>query len=202
MCSVVCTQRFASSTSPCPRQTRIRFIQLESVEAQPQGLSVAHGRSGSLYLRSRGVRPYHRPGSMPRPQPGEQLGRKTDVQTKRALVALAFGSEVVHLTAKTDDDNFLGAAIQIGGGLHRDFGLGIPSGKHLGTDIRSERKRIGVLRRVPLLLWHPAGIRTPHASGSVARLLILLMALERDIQIVIRRKPRSRKAGRISVLWA
>jgi predicted XRE-type DNA-binding protein len=37
---------------------------------------------------------------------------------------------------------------------------------------------------------------------SVERLMNLLMALDRDIEIVIRAKPRSRKAGRISVVAA
>jgi predicted XRE-type DNA-binding protein len=37
---------------------------------------------------------------------------------------------------------------------------------------------------------------------SVERLMNLLTALNQDIEIVIRRKPRSRKAGRISVVTA
>ena len=37
---------------------------------------------------------------------------------------------------------------------------------------------------------------------SVERLMNLLTTLDRDIEIVIRRKPRSRKAGRISVVAA
>jgi hypothetical protein len=37
---------------------------------------------------------------------------------------------------------------------------------------------------------------------SVERLLTLLNALDRDIDIVIRRKPRSRAAARISVVAA
>ena len=40
------------------------------------------------------------------------------------------------------------------------------------------------------------------AGFSVERLMNLLMALDRDIEIVIRRKPRSRRAGRISVIAA
>ena len=40
------------------------------------------------------------------------------------------------------------------------------------------------------------------AGFSVERLMKLLTALDQDIQIVIRRKPRSRKAGRISVVAA
>lgn len=38
------------------------------------------------------------------------------------------------------------------------------------------------------------------AGFAVERLLNLLTALDQDIEIVIRRKPRSRKAGRISVV--
>lgn len=37
---------------------------------------------------------------------------------------------------------------------------------------------------------------------SVERLMNLLTALDQDVEIVIRRKPRSRKAGRISVVAA
>jgi predicted XRE-type DNA-binding protein len=38
------------------------------------------------------------------------------------------------------------------------------------------------------------------AGFSVERLMNLLTALDRDVEIAIRRKPRSRKAGRISVV--
>ena len=40
------------------------------------------------------------------------------------------------------------------------------------------------------------------AGFSVERLMTLLTALDRDVEIVIRRKPRSRRAGRISVVAA
>jgi len=40
------------------------------------------------------------------------------------------------------------------------------------------------------------------AGFSVERLMNLLTALDQDVEIVIRRKPRSRKAGRISVVAA
>jgi predicted XRE-type DNA-binding protein len=40
------------------------------------------------------------------------------------------------------------------------------------------------------------------AGFSVERLMNLLTALDQDIEIVIRQKPRSRKAGRISVVAA
>jgi predicted XRE-type DNA-binding protein len=40
------------------------------------------------------------------------------------------------------------------------------------------------------------------AGFSVERLMNLLTALDQDIEIVIRRKPRSRKMGRISVVAA
>ena len=40
------------------------------------------------------------------------------------------------------------------------------------------------------------------AGFSVERLMNLLTTLDQDIEIVIRRKPRSRKAGRISVVAA
>lgn len=40
------------------------------------------------------------------------------------------------------------------------------------------------------------------AGFSVERLMNLLTALDQDVEIVIRQKPRSRKAGRISVVGA
>lgn len=40
------------------------------------------------------------------------------------------------------------------------------------------------------------------AGFSVERLLNLLTALDQDVEIVIRKKPRSRKAGRITVVAA
>jgi predicted XRE-type DNA-binding protein len=40
------------------------------------------------------------------------------------------------------------------------------------------------------------------AGFSVERLMNLLTALDQDVEIVIRRKPRARKAGRISVVAA
>src|SRR5512145_3491499 len=40
------------------------------------------------------------------------------------------------------------------------------------------------------------------AGFSVERLMNLLTAVDQDVEIVIRRKPRSRKAGRISVFAA
>ena len=40
------------------------------------------------------------------------------------------------------------------------------------------------------------------AAFSVERLMNLLTALDQDVEIVIRRKPRSRKTGRISVVAA
>jgi predicted XRE-type DNA-binding protein len=40
------------------------------------------------------------------------------------------------------------------------------------------------------------------AEFSVERLMKLLTAVDQDVELVIRRKPRSRKAGRISVMAA
>ena len=40
------------------------------------------------------------------------------------------------------------------------------------------------------------------AGFSVERLMNLLTALDQDVEIVIRRKPRSQKTGRISVVAA
>jgi predicted XRE-type DNA-binding protein len=48
-----------------------------------------------------------------------------------------------------------------------------------------------------------SALRNYKLSGfSVERLMNLLTALDQDVEIVIRRKPRSRKAGRISVVAA
>jgi predicted XRE-type DNA-binding protein len=48
-----------------------------------------------------------------------------------------------------------------------------------------------------------SALRHYKLSGfSVERLMNLLTALDQDVEIVIRRKPRSRKAGRISVVAA
>jgi predicted XRE-type DNA-binding protein len=48
-----------------------------------------------------------------------------------------------------------------------------------------------------------SALRNYKLSGfSVERLMNLLTAVDQDIEIVIRRKPRSRKAGRISVVAA
>ena len=48
-----------------------------------------------------------------------------------------------------------------------------------------------------------SALRNYKLSGfSVERLMNLLTALDQDVEIVIRRKPRSRKTGRISVVAA
>src|SRR5262245_688003 len=48
-----------------------------------------------------------------------------------------------------------------------------------------------------------AALRNYKLAGfSVERLMNLLTALDQDVEIVIRRKPRSRKTGRISVVAA
>ena len=48
-----------------------------------------------------------------------------------------------------------------------------------------------------------SALRHYKLSGfSIERLMNLLTALDQDVEIVIRRKPRSRKAGRISVVAA
>ncbi|MNG35794.1 hypothetical protein D3C84_1226140 [compost metagenome] len=48
-----------------------------------------------------------------------------------------------------------------------------------------------------------SALRNYKLSGfSVERLMNLLTAVDQDIEIVVRRKPRSRKVGRISVVAA
>jgi predicted XRE-type DNA-binding protein len=54
-------------------------------------------------------------------------------------------------------------------------------------------------------ITQPEGAALRHyklAGFSVERLMNLLTALDQEVEIVIRRKPRSRKAGRISVVPA
>lgn len=50
----------------------------------------------------------------------------------------------------------------------------------------------------------PSGIRTARRDSDLIteRLMNLLTALDQDVEIVIRRKPRSRRAARISVVAA
>ena len=58
-------------------------------------------------------------------------------------------------------------------------------------------KVLGVTRR------ESAALRRYKLAGfSLGRFMNLLTALDRDVEIVIRSKPRSRKAGRISVVRA
>ena len=60
------------------------------------------------------------------------------------------------------------------------------------------------LKLVALIVHdYDAALRHYKLAGfSVERLMNLLTALDQDVEIVIRRKPRSRKAGRISVVAA
>jgi predicted XRE-type DNA-binding protein len=58
-------------------------------------------------------------------------------------------------------------------------------------------KALGVTQRKLFALRH-----YKLADFSVERLVNLLTALKKHVQILIRRKPRSRKAGRISVVAA
>ena len=50
--------------------------------------------------------------------------------------------------------------------------------------------------------WSTASRHYKLAGFSVERLMNLLTAVDQDVEIVIRRKPRSRKSGRISVVGA
>jgi len=48
----------------------------------------------------------------------------------------------------------------------------------------------------------PDGARVRSIRFSVERLMTYLTALDRDVEVVIKTKPRSRSAGRISVIAA
>ena len=62
--------------------------------------------------------------------------------------------------------------------------------RRIGLDGRATQPKVSALRDYKL------------AGFSVERLMNLLTALDQDVQIVIRRKPRSWKTGRISVVAA
>jgi predicted XRE-type DNA-binding protein len=73
------------------------------------------------------------------------------------------------------------------------------------------RKIIARRRLTQAADGEPLGVNQPKVSAlmnyklegfSVDRLMTFLTALDRDVEIVIRKKPRSRPAGRISVVAA
>jgi hypothetical protein len=57
--------------------------------------------------------------------------------------------------------------------------------------------------RSNVVRWVDSALRHYKLAGfSLERLMNLLTAVDQDVEIVIRRKPRSRKAGRTSVVAA
>jgi predicted XRE-type DNA-binding protein len=92
--------------------------------------------------------------------------------------------------------------------------LGLPEADELQTKLRlvhalnaaiEERKLNQAAAAVKLGLNQPkvSALRNYKLEGfSVERLMTLLNALDRDVEIVIRKKPRSRAAARISVVAA
>jgi predicted XRE-type DNA-binding protein len=92
--------------------------------------------------------------------------------------------------------------------------LGFPDAAERQAKLRLACALNQVLRECKLSQAHAAkvlGVTQPKVSAlrhyklagfSVERLMNLLTALDQDVEIVIRRKPRSRKAGRISVVAA
>jgi predicted XRE-type DNA-binding protein len=72
-------------------------------------------------------------------------------------------------------------------------------------EVLNERKLTQVEAAKVLSLTQPkvSALRHYKLSGfSVERLMTLLTALDQDVEIVIRRKPRSRRVGRIDVVAA
>jgi predicted XRE-type DNA-binding protein len=89
--------------------------------------------------------------------------------------------------------------------------LGLPNAEEKQTKVRltaainqiiDSRKlsQIAAARRLKVNQPKISALANYQVDGfSVERLMNLLTALDRDVDIVIRRKPRSRKAGRIAV---
>ena len=90
--------------------------------------------------------------------------------------------------------------------------LGYADAEERQTKLRLAHAVNGVIARRRLTQEAAAeklGVNQPKVSAlanykldgfSVERLMIFLTALDRDVEIVIRKKPRSRAAGRISVV--
>ena len=90
--------------------------------------------------------------------------------------------------------------------------LGYPDAEERQTKLRLAHALNGVIARRRLTQDAAAaklGINQPKVSAlanykldgfSVERLMIFLTALDQDVEIVIRKKPRTRAAGRISVV--
>lgn len=92
--------------------------------------------------------------------------------------------------------------------------LGYPDAEERQTKLRLAHAINGVIARRRLTQTSAAeklGVNQPKVSAlanykldgfSVERLMTFLTALDQDVEIVIKRKPRSRAAGRISVVAA
>ena len=89
--------------------------------------------------------------------------------------------------------------------------LGLPNAEEKQTKVRlaaAINQIIGSRKLSQIAAAHRLKVNQPKISAlsnyqldgfPVERLMNLLTALDRDVDIVIRRKPRSRKAGRIAV---
>jgi predicted XRE-type DNA-binding protein len=92
--------------------------------------------------------------------------------------------------------------------------LGYPDAEERQTKLRLAHAINGVIARRRLTQGAAAeklGVNQPKVSAlanykldgfSVERLMTFLTSLDQDVEIVIKRKPRSRTAGRISVVAA
>ena len=97
------------------------------------------------------------------------------------------------------------ALLAIGTGLNAAEGEHPARGPYALNQILEERKLSQADAAKVLGVTQPKVSALRHyklAGFSVERLMNLLTALDQDVEIVIRRKPRSRKAGRISVVAA
>ena len=73
----------------------------------------------------------------------------------------------------------------------------------LALALRTERGAANAAKMLGVTQPKVSALRHYKLAGfSVERLMNLLTALDHDVEIVIRRKPRSRKAARISVVAA
>jgi predicted XRE-type DNA-binding protein len=106
-------------------------------------------------------------------------------------------------------------AIEIERGTGNVFAdLGYPDAEERQTKLRlayAINRVVGERRLTQTGAAELLGINQPKVSAllnyklagfSVERLMTFLTALDRDVEIVIRKKPRSRRAGRISVVAA
>ena len=116
------------------------------------------------------------------------------------------------MAKRTGRSESMDAIIRGSGNVFADLGYGDAEERQTKlrlayaiNDIIDERRLTQAAAAARLGLNQPkvSALRNYKLDGfSVERLMTLLTALDRDVEIVIRKKPRSRNAGRISVVAA